>query len=306
MIGMHVGLKWGAIAGLVCMLGACGSSGDGGEGSSTGTAESSGGPASSSSGGSSGVAESSSSVGATSTSSTGVADGSSGGSSSTGVELPEDCDPFAQDCPAGFKCAPISSDGSPTWDDTLCVPVVDEPVGFGEACTMEKNPFSGLDDCGVGAMCLVDDQDALSGECIELCGGTPAEPTCEQADASCLISATGALAPCLLSCNPLEDDCDADERCIPGGDSFICTTDASGKAGALGDTCEFPSACDPGLGCFTPTPVVCDEPEGVGCCLPYCSLAAPDCPDGLACTPFWMEGDAPEGFEDVGICHEPK
>lgn len=303
---MRAGLKRGAFVGLICVLGACGSSVDAGEGSSTGTAETSSGPGSSSSAGSSGAAESSTSVGATSGSSTGVAEGSSGGASSTGVELPEDCDPFAQDCPAGFKCAPISSDGSPTWDDTLCVPVVDEPVGFGEACTMQTDPFSGLDDCGVGAMCLVDDTDALTGECIELCGGSPSEPTCEQVDASCIVSATGSLAPCLLSCNPLGNDCDENELCIPGGDAFICTPDATGKSGALGDACDFPNVCEPGLGCFMPTAVVCDEPEASGCCLPYCSLAEPDCPNGLACTPFWSEGEAPEGFEDVGVCHEPK
>ncbi len=230
---------------------------------------------------------------------------SEGGSTSTGVVIPEDCSTFAQDCPPGYKCAPFANGGGSSWNDTMCVPVDDDPAGIGEPCVAEESGVSGFDDCDVGAFCFNVDADTLQGECIELCGGTPEEPVCEP-DSTCIISSDGVLTPCLPNCDPLGDDCDENELCIPGGDSFLCAPDAAGKIpGGVGDPCEFPNVCDPGLGCFQPVDVVCSDPDSVGCCLPYCSLAAPDCPDMLTCLPFF-EGEAPEGFEDVGICYVPE
>ncbi len=223
------------------------------------------------------------------------------GGSSSGVVVPEDCDVFAQDCPPGYKCAPYSNDGDVSLDDTRCVPVLPDPAGIGETCTPSA---SGLDECDVGQLCWNFDPETQQGECIELCGGSPEEPVClQQPEAVCIISADGVVTPCLLPCDPLGDDCDAGELCVPAGPSFICAPDAAPDTGALGEPCEFINVCDPGLGCLAPVEGVCDEPLGAGCCLPYCSLSAPGCPEGLGCLPWWEEGDAPEGFEDVGACH---
>ncbi len=238
------------------------------------------------------------------TSTTTVADGSSstgeGSSSSTGVELPEDCDVFAQDCPDGFKCAPFANDGSNSWNDLRCVPVVPEPVDLGGDCMVEGPPASGMDDCGVGEMCFNVDQDTGVGECTDLCGGTPEEPTCQLEGATCSISAAGPISICLLPCDPLTDSCDADEVCAPVSTTPFACVPAAGEAGE-GDGCEFVNQCAAGLGCFPAAAGFCSE-EDANCCLPYCDVNAPDCPDGLTCTSYWKEGEPAKGFEDVGVC----
>jgi len=207
-----------------------------------------------------------------------------------------------QDCPTGYKCNPFANDGGNSWNDTMCVPVDAAPDGYGEPCTVLDSGVSGFDSCDVGAMCLVSGPDTLQGECIELCGGSPSEPVCVQADAFCDISADGALNPCLVSCDPLGDDCDADQTCVSSsGGPFSCTPQGAGQ---YGESCRFLNACEAGLGCFMPAPSVC-EGGGSGCCLPYCDVTAPDCPDGLACVPFFSE-DPPEGLESLGVCFEPK
>ena len=45
--------------------------------------------------------------------------------------------------------------------------------------------------------------------------------------------------------------------------------------------------------------------DGAGCCTPFCDLTAPVCPDGLECLAFYEEGQAPQCFEDVGVCFPP-
>jgi len=226
---------------------------------------------------------------------------------STGVVVPEDCDVFAQDCPEGYKCAPYSSDGDLALDAVRCVPVDPDPVGIGEVCTAGPNNQSGIDDCDVGALCWDLDPRTGMGECIELCGGSPEEPICEQQpEATCLISSSGVVFPCVLPCDPLGDDCDDDELCVPTNDTFFCVTDGAPETGAQGEACEYLNVCDPGLACLAPAEGVCDEPLGAGCCLPFCSVATPDCPGDLSCVPWWGEGEAPAGFEDLGACHLPQ
>lgn len=227
---------------------------------------------------------------------------SSGGesSSSTGVELPEGCDVFAQDCPDGFKCAPFANDGGNSWNDLRCVPVVPEPVDLGGPCMVEGEPASGIDDCGVGEMCFNVDPDTGIGECNDLCGGTPEEPTCQQEGAACSISATGPINICLLPCDPLAASCDTNEVCAPVGVTPFACVPAAGAV-AEGEGCEFVNQCAAGLGCFPAAPGFCGE-DDASCCLPYCDVTVPDCPDGLTCMSYWKDGEPAEGFEDVGVC----
>ena len=109
---------------------------------------------------------------------------------------------------------------------------------------------------------------------------------------------------CLLDCDPLDvDTCDVGELCVsnPGTNSFNCVQDVSGDIGSEGDPCEFFNACDPGFACAMPVSGFCSDEEASGCCLPFCSLSAPSCPDPLTCLP-WYADDVPEGYEDVGLC----
>jgi len=292
------GLKRGLLVVVAVVAGACGAAVPADETPETG---------SSSTGAAGSTSQDPATTAPPSTSSATVTTDAPGGesSSSTGG-VPDPCSIWAQDCPEGFKCAPYSNNGGGAWNDTMCVPVAEDPAGYGEPCTVQESGVSGLDDCDVGALCFGVDPQTLMGECVELCGGTPEEPTCVQDDATCIISSDGTVAPCLLSCDPLGGECDPDEVCVPSNSgSFVCTADASEDGGAVGDPCEFINACDEGLGCYTPIAIVCTDETASGCCLPYCSLAAPDCPDALTCVPYWESGDAPEGYENLGLCHEP-
>lgn len=237
--------------------------------------------------------------------STGVADDSSG-SSTTSVVVPEDCDPFLQDCPSGYKCAPIANDGGSSWNDNTCVPVVDDPAGIGEPCSAESTELDGLDTCGVGQYCWDLDTKTLEGECIGLCMGPFDDLTCEDPDAVCIVTGDSVFSPCLPGCDPLGDDCDEDEVCTAGSGNFLCSPDVSGEGGAEGEPCEFSTACDPGLACIEPTALACDDLEAAGCCLPYCSVSEDACSGGLTCVPWWQEGEAPKGQEDIGVCTEPQ
>jgi hypothetical protein len=86
--------------------------------------------------------------------------------------------------------------------------------------------------------------------------------------------------------------------------AFFCEWDASGDVGALADPCEFFNTCDPGLACVAASTFA--DCTGAACCTPYCDLEAPSCPlPELDCAPFFEPGQAPWGYEDVGVCLSP-
>lgn len=79
-----------------------------------------------------------------------------------------ECDLVAQDCPRGLKCAPWSNDGSMAWNSTHCTPVEAEVGQPGDPCTVEA-PYSGFDDCALGAVCWDADPVTHEGVCVALC-----------------------------------------------------------------------------------------------------------------------------------------
>jgi len=108
---------------------------------------------------------------------------------------------------------------------------------------------------------------------------------------------------------PEEFACLPDEVCVPGwGSEFFCVFDASGDAGAAGDPCEFVNACNPGLFCAS-VDYVPDCEGNIGCCTPFCDLLAADpCPGAVPeveCIPWFEEGQAPPGYETLGVCGVP-
>ncbi|HEY0135676.1 MAG TPA: hypothetical protein VGB85_16445, partial [Nannocystis sp.] len=213
------------------------------------------------------------------------------------------CDVRAQDCPAGEKCAPYSSDDDNTWDAAKCVPVTGMGAP-GDPCKNE-GPYSGIDDCQAGALCwdpVAPDQAV----CVALCQGSEAEPSCPAQLAShCVEFDAGTLELCLPICDPLAQDCANGHLCVYFPEDFVCMYDASGAdAGAVFGPCERVNGCDIGLLCLEASAgVECDQ-NASGCCLPLCSLSDPAaCPGaGQKCTPFYPEGMAPAGHEDVGVC----
>ena len=271
----------------------------------TGTSSSASG--SSTSGSTSGTSGSTSTTSSTTSGSTSAAS-SSDSCSIFGCEtdaIPCCCDLYTQDCPDGEKCSAWSNDGS-TWNDKKCVPVVPDPKQVGEACTAEY-PTSGLDDCDEGLMCWDVDENHI-GYCIEFCKGSEEAPSCADPTALCVIANDGALPLCLPACDPLLQDCPGKGTCLPLGDGFFCAVDDSGPdAGADGDPCMTPNACDPGLYCASPDFV--PGCMAAGCCASFCDLNQPNtCPlkdQGAECLPFYDMGMAPPGKENLGSCGLP-
>lgn len=213
----------------------------------------------------------------------------------TGDPIGQPCDLYAQDCPPQTKCAPYIADGDGRWDDAFCVDVVDDPGEPGEECD-HIGPESGLDTCDVGLVCW----DIGYFVCIPLCGGSPTAPVCSGSSA-CLVE-DGLPSLCAAGCDPFKA-CAGGELCVPLEDTFVCSPDASGDAGQVFDTCQYPNECDPGLVCIDA--VLADECDlaDEGCCLPFCDLTAPACPGvGQECLPWFDEETPPPGYESLGVC----
>jgi len=218
-----------------------------------------------------------------------------------------ECDVWLQDCPPGEKCAAYANDDGASWNALKCVPVVDDPALPGEPCAVEGNGISGIDSCDLGGMCWdVDAED--QGICIALCTGTPDSPICAPG-LTCGIFNEGVLILCFDSCDPLEQDCDPSDLCVPNqsADGFLCVLQATSEDMDVHTPCTFDGRCDPGLWCAPSESAVECDPEVDGCCEAFCDLTQPNsCPgQGQLCNPWYPEGQAPEGDEDVGFCAVP-
>ena len=202
----------------------------------------------------------------------------------------ENCDYQDALCPEGSKC----SFDDELWQ-TSCFDLDPMPADVGEPCEGSGVPFGGQDNCGDKAVCWDD-------TCLALCDYD--DYACPSGY-SCTTCQDCALGICTPVCDPLINDCPGDDLCLPSGESFICVLDASGEMGAYGDPCEYANACDPGLYCLSPEYVPgCDA---AGCCSPWCDVGDPTCPDELQeCIPWFDEGQAPRGYEDLGICGLPQ
>jgi hypothetical protein len=220
----------------------------------------------------------------------------------------EGCDIFSQDCPGPHqKCALFANDGSSTPNATHCVGIFDEPAKKGEPCWTANTSDSGLtgiDSCDFGLMCWDVDPETGIGLCLALCEGDEGHPTCFDPDEAC----ASKMPVCFPRCRPLEGNCPAGCGCYPVGDMLTCSPDASGDMGAYGDPCEFTNVCDPGNVCAGAEAVPSCPDGSAGCCTEFCDLTAPDCPEaelGVECLPWYEEGAAGAGYENLGVCVLP-
>jgi hypothetical protein len=207
------------------------------------------------------------------------------------------CDPWAQDCPEGEKCAAFNSGGD-TWDANKCVPVLGDGQA-GDQCTYDGS-VAGTDSCDLGHMCYYVGNDGF-GFCVPLCTGEAASPMCPD-NYNCSISNDGSLLLCLFSCDPLLQDCAQEgSGCFWDGSVFNC--DPAGDI-PEGEPCGYINDCAPGHVCLSSE----SHPScsGSACCSGFCDLTGPQCLiAGTECLPFFDEGTAPPGLEDVGVCVLP-
>ncbi len=212
-----------------------------------------------------------------------------------------ECDIWAQDCAEGEKCMPWANDGGNSWNSTTCSPVSANPKQEGDECQREGDA---VDNCDKSMMCW-DVNEEGNGTCVAFCTGSEAAPMCNPGQ-TCTIANGGVLILCLPSCDPLAQDCSPGQACYPITDGFVCAPDASGEEmGGQGDPCMYINACDAGLACLTGEFV--PDCASDSCCSAFCELPdSGDCPGDSVCDPWYEEGMAPPGYENLGACIIPE
>ena len=209
-----------------------------------------------------------------------------------------ECSPWLEECPEGEKCMPYANDGGSAWNAMRCSPLAPDPGQPGEPCTVDSSEVSGVDDCALHSVCWDVDPETLEGTCRAMCLGSETTPACAAVDEFCTGNGEGTLNLCLPICDPIAQDCGVGDACYPVHDFYACAPDASGDGGGSFESCAYINGCDPGFACAS-VPLCGDVP---GCCVPFCALSDPTCPDGTTCVAWLDPGEAPIGFEDVGIC----
>jgi hypothetical protein len=214
------------------------------------------------------------------------------------------CDPMAQDCPEGEKCTAYSNTEGQPWNANKCVP--DDGDGqAGDPCDIEGGKYTGIDNCDVGLICLMTDDMGLGGACVEFCN---ARMTCDNGG-TCAIYNDGSLPICLVTCDPLVQDCPMGQGCYASAttNDFVCFKySGMDGEGAPGDPCNYLNQCQPGTACLDPTAVEGCGAEA-GCCSPFCDLSDPD--PNANCNPTEMceawYTDPPPAYVNVGVCAIP-
>lgn len=140
------------------------------------------------------------------------------------------------------------------------------------------------------------------GTCREFCGGTPDTPECPMGT-HCVVDSNGHINMCIPDCDPLLQDCGSGNGCYWTGAKFECVI--TNPDLPTGEPCGFINDCAPGHLCASAeTLPSCDA---ASCCTPFCDLEVGDCEalPGTSCVPFFAEGQAPWGYELVGVCTLP-
>jgi hypothetical protein len=201
----------------------------------------------------------------------------------------EQCDVWSQDCGRGSKCMPWAFDGGVHWNGTRCSPLDPNPAQPGEPCVAEDGYMGGVDNCDVAQMCMFVDPETNEGVCVAMCMGTEDNAICEDPARGCSIDFSDFMNNCLPWCDPLLQDC-AMGGCYPtADDAFVCGP-TIGLGALPGDTCEHHWDCAAGGLCIATG------------CTAICDLLDPGTCDDATCTPWFDDGKAPPGLENVGVC----
>ncbi len=214
------------------------------------------------------------------------------------------CDPTSQNCPDGQKCTAVSMTEGEPWAINVCVDV-NGSGQVGDPCDIEGGKYTGVDNCDVGFICLLTDDEGFGGTCTEFCDSNM---ECPQSGNECEVYNDGSLPICLGTCDPLVQDCPDGQGCYRGGGgtTFVCFK-VTGES-AQGEECGYINQCLAGFNCSAPDSVE-GCPGGVnGCCSSFCDLSDPDpnavCVGSEECISFF-EGQPPPQYEDVGVCLIP-
>lgn len=206
---------------------------------------------------------------------------------------------------------PYASDMGPVLDSVKCVAVDGAPNKVGESCTVVGGPTSGVDSCDAKSMCWGVDPKTLQGECYPFCAGKSPNFDCGVDPRECFVADDELLLLCMPTCHPYTKKCPPGKVCAPHLNEtfkFGCFPDASGLEGQEFDPCYAFNGCDPGLVCVpSESAAECDQNVST-CCVTYCklSLAGPCTGVNQECLPWYEMGNAPPGYDDLGVCKIPQ
>ncbi len=215
-----------------------------------------------------------------------------------------ECDLWTNDCPDGEKCMPWASSDQGI-DATRCTEVDAMPVQPGEPCVVEAGPRHGIDNCDVGVMCYGADPETFEGHCVELCSGSPDEPTCETPGSECWFIETYDIPMCLVACDPLMSTCAPGHACvvIDFDDETSAACIPQRTPAPVGEPCEVANGCEVGAVCAAGGSV--PECETPGCCVPFCATDDPfadEACDGAVVGTTCVALFPPESMSTVGAC----
>ncbi|MCY1013749.1 hypothetical protein OV079_51150 [Nannocystis pusilla] len=156
----------------------------------------------------------------------------------------------------------------------------------------------------IGLYCHDVDADTGKGTCTPLCTGSLVAPTC---DAGLTCFDVLAIPLCVAECDPLLLGCPAGQACNYRTYAFGCWPIMDEPKQEL-EVCEDLNQCEPGSMCLGSEYAAACDPSEIGCCAAYCDLDDPGvCPSvGEICRPFFLPGDAPPEYQDVGVCALPE
>jgi hypothetical protein len=221
----------------------------------------------------------------------------------------EKCNTALQNCPDGKKCRHeydrwdvVADEERDVSESGVCVPIVGRNR-FGEACNGDYSKFADgvyLDDCDKGLWCQDNGGAIIPGRCDRYCD------TFNQCSAGLrLCQILSSSAAICADCDPINQDCLSEQRCIYDRDSehFVCN-DTPLNLTNRSAPCDDPLACDKGLFCSYNV-LGC---PAQGCCTPFCRPYALNeyespCTEGEVCLPItneistdWISGNS------IGIC----
>lgn len=219
------------------------------------------------------------------------------------------CNLFLQDCNPSEKCTAWSMDGSLFPNGTKCVPETGDRLP-GEDCALEGDFGEGIDNCAAGSLCL-DIDNSGQASCVAYCSGDMQSPSCPEPEDKCAFLFEPTVPLCFPACDPLAQNCPESDACVPnlaalGSEYFVCMPLVFQEIpGQYGNACYAISGCDKGFQCIFAENVPMCEGD-VYCCSAWCDIEMPEtCKQfdpTIDCVPWYEEGAATPGYENVGIC----
>jgi hypothetical protein len=213
------------------------------------------------------------------------------------VPYSNECSVGSDECGPGRKCTFYRNEVAGFL--TVCADLVDDPLEVGAICELGSGP--GEDACSATAVCWDAMADGV-GVCLDFCGEF-SNWGCDAGFACNTFKDLGDGGMCTPICHPMADECPGTCGCFYTGSQFQCVPLTENIP--TGEPCGFVNDCAMDHYCVAAESM--PDCAGSACCASFCQLGLGSACEqaGTECVAFYDEGEAPPGFEDVGVCILP-